>query len=154
MGFFMLDIEELLFDRDFIQQVEFGIVSDTVNPFGFDDFFGNLGFGEGRFVKYREPDENGNPQEFESIYRVWANVQPASGNTLQRLPEGERSKPSYQVFTRKNFKIGNADYLYYKGEKYRCVTDENWSDFGYYDGIFQLYSGAQDIEKPTPNPWD
>lgn len=149
----MLDIEELLFDRDFIQQVEFGIVSDTVNPFGFDDFFGNVGFEEGRFVRVREPDENGNPKEIESIYRVWANVQPASGSVLQRLLEGERSKPSYQVFTRKDFKIGNGDYLYFMGEKYRCVTDENWSQHGYYDGIFQLYSGAQDVNNTTPDPW-
>ena len=87
----MLWIEELLFDKDFVQQVEFGIVSETANPFGFDEFFGTLGFGQGAFVRLREPDEHGNPQEFESIYRVWANVQPASGNTLQRLPEGERS---------------------------------------------------------------
>lgn len=149
----MLDISEILDDPDFIEQVEFGIVSDEGNSFGFDDFFGVLGFGEGRFVKLREPDEKGNPKEYESIYCAWANVQPASGSVLQRLPEGERSKPSFQVFTKKDFKIGNGDYLYYGGEKYRCMTDENWSDYGYYDGLFQLYSGAQDIESESPDPW-
>lgn len=149
----MLDIEELLHDPDFIEEVEFGIVSDTTNPFGFDDFFGNLGFSEGKFVKVREPDADGNPEEFESVYRVWANVQPASGNVLQRLPEGERSKPTLQVFTRKSFKIGNGDYLYYDGQKYRCVTDENWSKYGYYDGLFQLYSGAQEINNGGFDPW-
>lgn len=149
----MLWIEELLFDKDFVQQVEFGIVSETENPFGFDEFFGTLGFGQGAFVRLREPDEHGNPQEFESIYRVWANVQPASGNTLQRLPEGERSKPSLQVFTRHDFPISNGDYLYFKGRKYRCMTDEDWSDHGYHDGIFVLYSGAQDITNTTPDPW-
>lgn len=149
----LIDIEELLFDEDFIQDVEFGIVSDEVNPFGFDEFFGNLGFDEGRFVRYREPDANGNPKEYENIYRVWANVQPASGNALQRLPEGERSKPSYQVFTRKDFKISNGDYLYYQGNKYRCLTDENWSQYGYYDGIFVRYSGAQEIDSPGFDPF-
>ena len=149
----MLDIEELLFDEDFIQQVEFGIVSDTANPFGFDEFFGNLGFDEGRFVRLREPDEYGNPEEFESIYRVWANVQPASGAALQRLSEGERTKPTYQVFTRKDFQISNGDYLYFGGNKYRCVTTEDWSQHGYYDGLFTLYSGAQDITNPTPDPY-
>lgn len=80
-------------------------------------------------------------------------VQPASGNALQRLPEGERSKPSYQVFTKSNFPIKNGDIMFYKGEKYRCVTDENWSDYGYYDGIFQLYSGAQEINHGGFDPW-
>lgn len=149
----MIGIGELLYDEDFIQEVEFGIVSDEVNPFGFDEYFGNLGFNEGRFVRYREPDEYGNPQEFESIYRVWANVQPASGNALQRLPEGERSKPSFQVFTRQDFKISNGDYMYYKGNKYRCVTDEDWSDYQYYDGIFIKYSGAQDINSEGFKPF-
>lgn len=148
----MIDISELLYDADFIQQVEFGIVSDTENPFGF-NVDTNLGFGNGVFVRLREADGKGNAQEQESIYKTWANVQPASGTALQKLPEGERSKPAYQVFTRKEFPISNGDYLYYKGKKYRCITDENWSDYGYYDGIFQLYSGAQDIKNNTPDPW-
>ena len=149
----MLDISEILDDPDFIQTVEFGIVSDTANPFGFDGFFGNLGFDEGCFVRLREPDAYGNPQEFESIYRVWANVQPASANALQRLPELERSKPTLQVFTRKDFQISNGDYLYFGGNKYRCITTEDWSQYGYYDGLFTLYSGAQDITNTTPDPW-
>lgn len=149
----LLDIEELLLDEDFIQEVQFGIVSSEVNPFGFDEFFGNLGFGQGAFVRYREPDSSGNPSEFENIYQVWANVQPASGNVLQRLPEAERSKPSLQVFTRKDFKISNGDYLYFKGNKYRCIVDEDWSDYGYYDGIFIKYSGAQDINSEGFDPF-
>lgn len=149
----MLDISEILYDKDFVEIVEFGIVSDETNPFGFDDFFGIVGFEEGRFVKIREPDENGNPQEFESVYFDWANVQPASGASLQRLDVGERTKESLQVFTRKYMKISNGDYMTYEGRKYRCVTEENWSKYGYYDGIFQLYSGAQDINNTTPDPW-
>lgn len=81
------------------------------------------------------------------------NVQPASGATLQRLPEGERTKPTYQVFTRKDFQISNGDYLYFGGNKYRCITTEDWSQHGYYDGLFTLYSGAQDITNHTPDPY-
>lgn len=129
MGFFMLDISEILDDEDFIESVEFGIVT-------------------------RGQDSFGNPKDTEELKTHHnTNVQPASGNSLQRLPEGERSKPHLQVFTKKEFKIQNGDYMYYDGKKWRCVTDENWSRYGYYDGIFALYSGAQDIESETPNPW-
>lgn len=117
----MLDIQEILFDPDFIQSVEFGIL-------GAND------------AETRLTHNN-------------TNVQPASGNVLQRLPEGERSKPTLQVFTLKSFPIKNRDYMYFNGQKWRCVTDEDWSQYGYYDGLFQLYSGAQDNTLPTPDPW-
>lgn len=80
-------------------------------------------------------------------------VQPASGNALQRLPELERSKPYLQVFTKTNCPIKNGDYMTYKGEKWRCVTDEDWSDYGYYDGIFIKYTGASDINSEVPDPF-
>ena len=149
----MINISELLYDEDFVETVEFGIVSDEGNPFGFDDFFGNLGFDEGRFVKLREPDQDGNPQEFESVYFDWANVQPASGATLQRLPEGERTKPILQVFTRDYMRISTGDYMTYKGSRYRCVTTEDWSSYGYFDSLFVRYSGAQEIDSGGFSPF-
>lgn len=81
------------------------------------------------------------------------NVQPASGATLQRLPEAERTKPVLQVFTKSSFPIKNRDYMYFNGQKWRCITTEDWSQHGYYDGLFTLYSGAQDITNPTPDPY-
>ena len=120
----MLDISEILDDPDFIQTVEFGIVTRSLN-------------GD---TEVKKTHAN-------------TNVQPASGNALQRLPELERSKPTLQVFTKKEFKIQNGDFMYFKGQKWRCVTDEDWSQFGYYDGLFQLYSGAQEPSNPTPDPW-
>lgn len=120
----MLNISELLGDPFFIQTVEFGIITRDIT-------------GE---TESKATHKN-------------TNVQPASGDTLERLAEGERSKPTMQVFTKESFPINNGDYMYYKGKKWRCVTDENWDDYGYYDGLFQLYSGAQDIETVTPDPW-
>lgn len=120
----MLNISEILDDEDFIQTVEFGIVVQTLD-------------GES---ETRESHAN-------------TNVQPASGDVLERLDVGERSKPTMQVFTKEGFPIKNGDYMYFKNQKWRCVTDENWSDYGYYDGLFQLYSGAQDVESESPDPW-
>ena len=120
----MLDISEILDDPDFIQAVEFGIVTRSLN-------------GD---TEVRTSHAN-------------TNVQPASANALQRLPELERSKPTLQVFTKKEFKIQNGDFMYFKDQKWRCVTDEDWSQFGYYDGLFQLYNGAQEPSNQTPDPW-
>lgn len=110
----MLDISEVLDDPDFIQTVEFGIIA-----------------------------RNGASETESKSSHANTNVQPASGTVLQRLPELERSKPTLQVFTKSSFPIKNGDYMYFNGKKWRCVTDEDWSQYGYYDGLFQLYSGAQ-----------
>ena len=120
----MLYISEILDDTDFVQTVQFGIVTRSLN---------------------------GDTETIASHANT--NVQPASANALQRLPEAERSKPTLQVFTKKEFKIQNGDFMYFNNQKWRCVTDEDWSQYGYWDGLFQLYSGAQDTENPTPDPW-
>lgn len=125
----LLNISEVLDDPLFIQSVEFGIVT-------------------------RQQGDKGEPSELIDK-KTHSNtcVQPASGNTLQRLPEGERSKPHLQVFTKAALEIKNGDYMYFEGKQWRCVTDENWSQYGYYDGVFVLYNGAQDIISGAPNPW-
>lgn len=120
----MLNIRENLLDPDFIQPIEFGIVTTTM---------------QGETVEWKTHNNTC--------------VQSASGAVLQRLLEAERTKPSYDVFTLDSFPLKNGDYMMYKGQKYRCVTQDNFDDYGYYNGIFQLYSGAQDIENPTPDPW-
>ena len=120
----MLDISEILDDPDFVQTVEFGIVTRSLS-------------GD---TEVKKTHDN-------------TNVQPASGNALQRLPELERSKPTLQVFTKKEFKIQNGDFMYFNNQKWRCVTDEDWHQYGYYDGLFQLYNGAQEPSNPTPDPW-
>lgn len=120
----MLNIRENLLDPDFIQPIEFGIVTRSL---------------DGESVEW--------------LVHENTCIQSASGAPLQRLPELERSKPSYDVFTLDTFPLKNGDYLKYKGQTYRCVTQDNFEDYGYYNGIFQLYSGAQDTENPTPDPW-
>ena len=125
----LLDISEILDDPDFIQTVEFGIVTQS-----------STGTGDPLETEVRSSHDN-------------TNVQPASGATLQRLPEGERTKDVLQVFTKSSFPIKNGDYMYYEGLKYRCITEENWSKHGYYDAIFIRYEGSQDITSKGFDPF-
>ena len=125
----LLDISEILDDPDFIQTVEFGIVTQS-----------STGTGDPLETEVRSSHDN-------------TNVQPASGATLQRLPEGERTKDVLQVFTKSSFPIKNGDYMYYEGLKYRCITEENWSKHGYYDAIFIRYEGSQDITSEGFDPF-
>jgi len=125
----MLDISELLDDEDFIQTVEFGIVTQST-------------------------DDSGGPLETEQRdSHPNTNVQPASGASLQRLPEGERTKDVQQVFTKSSFPLKNGDYMYYDGKKYRCTTEENWSKYGYYDALFIRYEGSQEINSQGFEPF-
>ena len=72
------------------------------------------------------------------------NTQPLGDEALQRLPEAERFKPSYQFFTNvKSVKVG--DYLRMGGKKYRAVTDQDFDKYGYADNIFILYDGVEDM---------
>ena len=117
----LLDISEILDDPDFIQTVEFGIVTQSTNATG-----------DPLETELRQSHDN-------------TNVQPASGATLQRLPEGERTRDVLQVFTKSEFPLKNGDYMYFGGFKYRCITTENWTQYGYSDSIFIRYEGATDI---------
>lgn len=87
-----------------------------------------------------------------TVVHPTTNVQPATANSLQRLEVLERSKPYMQVFTKSSCYIKNGDYMIYNGEKWRCVTDEDWRKYGYCDGIFVRYSGVSDINSEVPDP--
>ncbi len=125
----MLDISELLDDEDFIQSVTFEVVTQSTTS-------------------------NGDPLETKStVTHHNTNVQPASGATLQRLPEGERTKDVLQVFTKTDLIIKTGDYMLFNGLKYRCVTTEDWSQYGYSDSIFIRYEGPQDIDSGGFSPF-
>lgn len=125
----LIDIEELLDDEDFIQSVTFEVVTQSTTS-------------------------DGDPLETKStvIHRN-TNVQPASGAALQRLPEGERTKDVLQVFTKTDLIIKTGDYMLFNGLKYRCVTTEDWSQYGYSDSIFIRYEGSQDINSEGFDPF-
>lgn len=125
----LIDIEELLDDEDFIQSVTFKVVTQSTTS-------------------------NGDPLETTStVIHHNTNVQPASGATLQRLPEGERTKDVLQVFTKTDLIIKTGDYMLFNGLKYRCVTTEDWSQYGYSDSIFIRYEGPQDIDSGGFSPF-
>lgn len=125
----LLNIEELLDDEDFIQSITFEIVTQSTTNTGV-------------------PSET-----MVSVTHDNTNVQPASGATLQRLPEGERTKDILQVFTKSSQPIKNGDYMLFNGKKYRCITTEDWSQYGYYDSLFIRYEGPQDINSEGFNPF-
>lgn len=125
----MLDISELLDDEDFIQSITFEVVAQSTTS-------------------------DGDPLETTStVIHCNTNVQPASGATLQRLPEGERTKDVLQVFTKTDLIIKTGDYMLFNGLKYRCVTTEDWSQYGYSDSIFIRYEGSQDIDSGGFSPF-
>lgn len=126
----MINISEVLDDPLFIQPIEFGIISNKTNS-------------NGDVVETEVRSTHAN-----------TNVQPASAAVLQLLPEGERTKEIYQVFTKAYFPLKNGDYMYYLGNKYRCYMIEKWEQYGYSDGIFIKYSGAQEIIGDGFQPFD
>ena len=105
-------------------------------------------------ITENKSDSRGNPLEItESKTHKNTNVQPATGSTLLRLPEGERETPSMQVFTKSSFPIKNGDYMLYDGKKWRCMTEDNWSKYGHYDSIFVRYKESESINSETPDPF-
>ena len=87
---------------------------------------------------------NGKPVESVAWETFNCNTQPLGDEALQRLPEAERFKPSYQFFTNvKSVKVG--DYLRMGGKTYRAVTDQDFDKYGYADNIFILYDGVEDM---------
>lgn len=115
----MINISELLDDDLFIQPIEVGFTTRTI-------------------------DSNGDPQESVAWETLDCNVQTVGDDQLQRLPEAERYKSSRQMFTnRKEVRIG--DYFKYRGQTYRCVADQDFDDYGYSDVIGILYNGTEDI---------
>lgn len=125
----LLNIEELLDDEDFIKPVTFEIVTQSTTATG------------------------GPLETTVQVTHDNTNVQPASGATLQRLPEGERTKDILQVFTKSSLVIKNGDYMLFNGRKYRCITTEDWSQYGYSDSIFIRYEGSQDINSEGFDPF-
>lgn len=117
----LLNIAELLDDPLFVEPIEVGIST-------------------------RGLDDLGNPTETVAWQTVLANVQPLSDDQLQRLPEGERYKPSRQFFTNK-LEVREGDYFKEYGKTYRCITDQDFKKHGYSDCIGMLYNGVEDKDE-------
>lgn len=114
----LINISELLDDPLFVQDIEVGKTVRTI-------------------------DSLGNPQETVTWSTYLCNIQTVSDDALQRLAEAERYKPNRQFFTNQ-LEVRIGDYFKYRGQTYRCVTDQDFEDYGYSDCIGMLYNGVED----------
>ena len=74
--------------------------------------------------------------------KVLCSVQQPTPSELKMLPEGERRTDVLKFFTKKilfrmderdenDQPTGGADFITYKGLRYKIVKIENWGDYGY-----------------------
>lgn len=72
---------------------------------------------------------------------IEANVQPATGEDLQQLPEGRRNKETLNIWTRTSIK--NQDRIVRYGKTYQIDHINNWespsSTLPHYHGIMTRY---------------
>lgn len=113
----LINISELLDDPLFVQDIEVGITTRTIDAFG-------------------------DPKESVAWSTVLANVQTTADDQLQRLPEAERYRPNRQLFTNR-IELRVGDYFKYRGQTYRCGADQDFEDYGYADVIGVLYTGVE-----------
>lgn len=73
-----------------------------------------------------------------STHSITANVQPATGRDLLRLPEGQRTREHIAIWTDGDLRTANehagtpADVVTWKGRTYEVQLIEPWSDLGGY----------------------
>ena len=56
--------------------------------------------------------------------KVAGSIQPVSGETIQRLPEGIKTSAEYSVWTMEG--LNKDDLIIYKGETYRVFRAQDW----------------------------
>lgn len=61
---------------------------------------------------------------------IYASITPASAAELQKLPEGERFLPTYNIFSETELSVN--DTLYINNDRYRITHAESWEKNGYY----------------------
>ena len=67
------------------------------------------------------------PGDIIETISVRASVQPTSGRDLEALPEGEREKVIYTVYTSKPIDmLSQADFCNYKNGDYKILLEQNW----------------------------
>ena len=60
----------------------------------------------------------------ETIGKISGNIQPISGNTLQRLPEGRRDKAIYSMWTSTPLDLETL--IMYKGARFEIEQADDW----------------------------
>lgn len=58
---------------------------------------------------------------------VQGNIQPVSGKTLERLPEGRRTRHMKTLYTRDELQTSTT-IIVYKGSRYEIESEDDWDD--------------------------
>ena len=61
--------------------------------------------------------------EVEGTYR--GNIQPISGKTLERLPEGTRTRAQYSLWVHEP--LNEKDQVLYKGKRFEVYESQDWN---------------------------
>lgn len=78
------------------------------------------------------------------------NFQPAPGEEIERLPEGDRGKEAFMVFTPAALVAGSddtqikADRVNYNGKRYRVSLAEPWREHAGFTKAIIVYEGADE----------
>lgn len=67
--------------------------------------------------------EYGPTTEVETIYS--SNIQPISGKTLERLPEGTRTRAQYSLWLHEP--LNEKDQVLYKGKRFEVYESQDWN---------------------------
>ena len=97
-----------------------------------------------------ETNDFGQPVITAEDVTLTAIVYPSTPDELAILPEGERHKSAYTVYTKR--KVSHGDYMFYNNIRYKLTTMEAWSQYGYYASLAVRYDGttSDDSESFTP----
>ena len=63
----------------------------------------------------------------ELSFEIQGNIQPVSGKTLERLPEGRRTRHMKTLYTRSELQTSTT-IIVYKGSRYEIESEDDWDD--------------------------
>lgn len=81
--------------------------------------------------------------------KIKAVVQYLSNDEMQRLPEGERYKEHIRIDT--DCELSLQDSVFYKGNEYRVVYEQDWGSYGYKNYTAIRFDG---LENPNSNGFE
>lgn len=119
-------------------------MSGTIRRLG-----GNLSYTVTRYKARGTTDGEVDPLRVDSTFDIKASIQPASGNDLQRLPEGMRTSDVVVIFTSTLLRVLGQDAadqlppdtIVYNGSTYQIETVQDWiKDANYCEALARKVS--------------
>lgn len=103
-------------------------------------------------LNIKDTNDFGQPELSTEDVTLTSIVYPSTPDELAILPEGERHKSAYTVFTKRQ--VSHGDYMFYNGIRYKLMTMEAWNHYGYYASLAIRYDGteaddSEGFEPPT-----